>query len=288
MKQLKRAVDSDLICFDTAKFFIDGVIDCTTALLLDPYTDRAGKGGNYRGITPWREETLSAMFRRCLEEGFHIHCHTIGDGAVRLALDALESAYKSMSVTADTLVKYRVSFTHLQVVAEADRERMARLGVIAVLQPYWHFKDPLMWKPLEYDLIGSRAETEYPLNSFFREGVCVVSSSDYPVTPEPNPFEAIQIGVTRSAVGGDDLNAAKHTLLNPDEKASLMDMIASFTRNAAYERCAAGKEGMLKAGCSSDMIVVNRDPFIVDMHELNEIRVVETIFRSESVYKHSS
>jgi predicted amidohydrolase YtcJ len=228
------------------------------------------------------------MFRRCLEEGFRIHCHTIGDGAVRLALDALESAYAGMGVTADVPGKHRVSFTHLQLVAEADRKRMARLGVVAVLQPYWHFKDPLMWKPLEYDLVGARAETEYPLNSFFREGVHVVSSSDYPVTPEPNPFEAIQIGVTRSAVGGDDSDAAKRTLLNADERAPLRDMIASFTRNAAYEGCAAGNEGALKAGCSADMVVVDRDPFIVNQHELSEIRVVETIFRSESVYKYSS
>ena len=43
-----------------------------------------------------------------------------------------------------------------------------------------------------------RADEEYPMESFFRAGVPVASSSDYTVTIPCDPLQAIQIGMTRS------------------------------------------------------------------------------------------
>ena len=55
-----------------------------------------------------------------MEEGFQIYCHTIGDGAVHAALDALEAAFKNMDLNQEEIQKYRNTLTHLQVVAEED------------------------------------------------------------------------------------------------------------------------------------------------------------------------
>jgi len=43
-------------------------------------------------------------------------------------------------------------------------------------------------------LCQERADKEYPMKSFFDEGVVVASSSDYPVTIPCNPLIAIQYG----------------------------------------------------------------------------------------------
>ena len=188
MKQCKEQYESELIRYTTAKFFIDGVIESVTAYLSEPYEAAAGKGSGYKGKAFWSFEKLSLAFKRCLEEGFQIYCHTIGDGASHLALDALEAAYESLSADDDQLSQYRNTLTHLQLIDRKDIERMSRMRIIAGVQPYWHFKSPTMWWSLEYPFLGARAEEQYPLASLLQAGIMLVASSDYPVTPEPNPF----------------------------------------------------------------------------------------------------
>ena len=43
----------------------------------------------------------------------------------------------------------------------------------------------------------SRADHEYPMKSFFDNGVLVASASDFPVTYPPDPLDGIQTGVMR-------------------------------------------------------------------------------------------
>ncbi len=291
MKQKKVLYESDLIKFTTAKFFIDGVIESATAFLSEPYGAAAGKGPEFRGKAFWSFEKLSYTFQRCMEERFQIYCHTIGDGASHLALDALESAYKNMGMDSSQLENYRHTLTHLQLIDRKDIERLSRLKVIAGVQPYWHFKSPTMWWSLEYPLLGARAELQYPLASLLQSGVVLVASSDYPVTPVPNPFYAIQAGVTRNLYHAADYNLKEikdmddpKYLLNPSERIPVHEMIRAFTVNAAYARFEEATVGSLEIGKSADFIIVDRDPFEVDPLELQTIKIEETVFLGKTVF----
>jgi len=291
MSKQRASIESELIHFTTAKFFLDGVIESATGFLLEPYTAAAGKGPDYRSALVWEPGKLAYAFRRCMEEGFQIHCHTIGDGAVRAALDALQAAFDSMGVSEDRYGDYRNTLTHLQLADKADIARMAKLKVIAGVQPYWHYKSPSLWWPLEHPLIGQRAEHQYPLASFERAGVMLVASSDYPVTPEPNPFHAIQAGVTRNiccaAAYGlkEPADVDDETyLLDPSERISVDSMIRAFTVNGAYARFGENCSGSLETGKSADFIVVDRDPYATPPLELCQIRILETVFRGRAVY----
>ena len=291
MKKAKEEIDTDLIKFTTAKFFIDGVVESATGYLLEPYEEQTGKGVGYRGMSLWPLDKLIHAFRRCLEEGFQVYCHTIGDAAVRIALDALEAAYKEMGISSGEMKNYRNTLTHLQLVSREDIDRMGRLQVIAGVQPYWHFKSPAMWWTLELPLIGIRAEQEYPLGALLRSNVLLVSSSDYPVTPKPNPFHAIQAGVSRNLYNADsynldpiiDIDDPKY-LLNPEERISVVDMIRSFTVNAAYARYDEANSGSLEPGRDADFIIIDRDPFDANPLELQDIKIEATYFQGEMVY----
>ena len=71
----------------TLKFFIDGIIENHTAYLLEDYADSCT-----RGLPVWRADQLLAAFVDADRLGFDLHLHAIGDGGVRLALDAVQQS----------------------------------------------------------------------------------------------------------------------------------------------------------------------------------------------------
>ena len=74
----------------TLKFFIDGIIENHTAYLLENYADSCT-----RGLPVWRADQLLAAFVDADRLGFDLHLHAIGDGGVRLALDAVQQLRRS-------------------------------------------------------------------------------------------------------------------------------------------------------------------------------------------------
>ena len=287
MEETRKRVKSPLMELTTAKFFLDGVVEGLDGYLLEPYTEQAGKGSGFTGCLFWEKEKLAFAFQKAMEHGFQIHCHSIGDGATHDALDAMEMALEKLPQG-----DYRNTLTHLQLVSDADIARMKQMNVIANAQVYWHFKSPVMF-PLEEKLLGKeRAEREYPLNRFVKAGVTVVSSSDFPVTPDPNPFHAIQAGVTRNLYHAESFDMAgiedmddETYLLDKGERISLTEMIRSFTTNAAYAKFQDSVIGSLEVGKYGDFIVLDKDPYETAPLELEHITILETYFGGRKVYE---
>lgn len=273
----------------TIKFFVDGIIESLTAFLIEPYALEETVANNYRGTFLWDMNELREAFTKSNEAGFQIHVHAIGDAATKNVLDALEYAYFKCPKG-----DYRNTITHLQLVNGEDIRRFKALNAIASIQPYWHLKEPNKWHEVEYALLGERAEYMYPVQSFIDEGVIVTSSSDHSVTMVPNPFLAIQMGITRNLNNSDaslygvkpikDMDDPRY-LLNKQERASLSDMIKSFTKNSAYTLFMEDKIGTIEVGKYADMIVIDKDIFETPKLEIETIQVLETIFRGEVVYR---
>jgi predicted amidohydrolase YtcJ len=290
MKAERAKHNSGQIRFTTAKFFLDGSIEGLDGCLLLPYGSASGKGDDYKGVFLWEEEKLVDAFQKCLEAGFQIHCHSIGDGAANKALNALEKAKRQLPEG-----DYRTVFTHLQLVSPADIKRMKAHNIVANVQTYWHLKSPVLYHQIEKPLLGERAEREYPLQSLFQEGIVVSASSDYPVTPDPNPFYAIEAGVTRNlynaaAFGVKDITNVDESsyLLNKEERASVSDMVRAFTINGAYSGFQEKFTGSLESGKAADFIEVSADPFEINPSEIEFITVKKTYFSGRLVYSAES
>lgn len=289
IKTLRERYSRDRHRVTTAKFFADGVVEGATAYLVKPYQPGAGKEPDYRGDFLWNQDKLKEAFSLANRAGLQVHVHSIGDAATSLVLDALEKT------TGVNPAGCRNTITHLQLVDPADLKRFAALNVIASVQPYWHCKEPDWWSVVDYHMLGERAEDEYPLQSLFAAGITVVSSSDHPVTPHPNPLRALRAGITRNltaeaSYGLLPLDHPENTcyLLNRGERASLIDMIRSFTINGAFAIFREQETGSLEPGKQADLVVFDRDLFTTAPGDLEKICLLETYFAGEPVYRSSA
>jgi predicted amidohydrolase YtcJ len=258
-----------------AKIFVDGVVEGSTAYLAEPYKHLPGS----RGESQWNKAALGEMCAELNKNGFQVHVHSIGDAATSLTLDAFDYAQEATGKRDS-----RNLITHLQLVAPRDIERFRRLKVVAVPQPYWFQKDDYYYN-LQVPYLGQeRADAEYPMASFFKAGVVVASSSDYPVTIPCNPLKAIQVGITRTRPGTTDPNE----VLWPQEKATLEQMIASFTINGAYANFLEKTTGSIEVGKLADLVALDRNLFEIPVTDIINAKVLLTIFEGKEAFRDDS
>ncbi|UCG11809.1 MAG: amidohydrolase [Deltaproteobacteria bacterium] len=256
-----------------AKIFVDGVVEGGTAYLLDPYEHKPW----FRGEPIWKPDILNDACVALDREHIQIHLHVIGDGATRIALDALEQAQESNGKRDG-----RHLVTHLQLVSEKDIHRLAQLGVVGVPQPFW-FKIDEYFSELALPYLGKkRAEKQYPMQSLIDAGVIMASASDFPVTIPFDPLIAIQTGITRSAISD-----SSKGVLWPEERSTLEEMIVSYTFNGAYANFLEKKTGSIEVGKQADIIVLNHNLFEIPTGEIARTKVLLTLVDGKEVFRTS-
>ena len=290
LKALKERCDGDLFKVTTAKFFADGVIEGGTAFLHAPYAAKAGRESDANNDAVWGLKDMAAAFSAVHRAGFQIFTHSIGDASTRRVLNALRVAGAAGWSDARPVI------THLQLVRAQDIRRMKRLGVVASVQPFWHMKEPNWWRRVDATMLGARRATrEYPLRALFDAGLTVASSSDHPITVEPDPFVAIEIGVTRNLAaakwyGVKDIARmdSKKNLLGKGQRVAVEKMLASYTRNGAILLGLEKVCGSLTPGLAADFIVLDRDPRAVPPVEIEKCEVLRTYFNGRMVWDSAS
>jgi predicted amidohydrolase YtcJ len=260
---------------NSAKIFIDGVVEGSTAYLKEPYNHLPDSYGELL----WNLDMLNNICSELDKNNFQIHVHAIGDASTSVTLDAFEYA-EGQNSKRDS----RNSITHLQLVDQSDIKRFKDLAVVALPQPYWFIKDDYYYN-IQVPYLGQeRADKEYPMKSFFDEGVVVASSSDYPVTIPCNPLEAIQYGITRS-----EFNTTESTeILWPEERVTIEQMIRSFTINGAYANFLEKETGSIEVGKKADLIVLDKNLFEIPVTEISKSKVLMTLFEGKEVFVDST
>ncbi len=254
---------------DSAKIFVDGVLEGETAALLQPYLDRPG----YRGDLKISPQALAARVIDLDRRGIQVHMHAIGDRAVRVALDAVAAA-RNANGPSDN----RHHIAHLQLIDPADRPRFAQLGVIANFQALWAFPDQYITEVNLPQVGQARVEQMYPIESVLRAGGRIVGGSDWSVS-SMNPLLAIETAITRS-----DPSGRISGVLNASERVTLPDMLAAYTINGAYLMHQEKLTGSLEVGKAADMVVLERDLFSIPPQQIGEVAVTRTILDGATIY----
>ncbi len=248
------------------KFFIDGVIPQRTAAMLKPYEGTTEKGSTQIGL-----DTLSAAVAALDAKGMQSHFHTIGDAAVREALDAVERTRGKDGMT-DT----RPMMSHMNVIDPADQPRFAKLGVTAVFQPLWACNEAYM--DLTKEQIGPvRSTYIYPAGSVLRAGGRLAYGADWSVA-SANPFEGIEVALTRIAPEGNK------PPLEPNEGVTLAQALKAYTLSVAYVNHMDKQTGSIAPGKSADLIILDQDLFKVPTRQIHSTKVLVTLFEGKAVH----
>ncbi|HEX5470175.1 MAG TPA: amidohydrolase [Gaiellaceae bacterium] len=251
-----------------AKIFQDGVLENFTGALLEPY-----EGSDNRGMSMHEPEELERMLTLLDGHGFQVHLHTIGDRAVREALDAVEAAQR-----ANGRRDARHHLAHIQLVHPADQPRFAELRVVANAQPYWATHSRYV-DELTLPFIGEeRARYHYPFGSLVRAGAPLAFGSDWTVSTA-DPLPQIEVAVTRVLHPERDTEP-----MLPGERLDLATAVAASTRGSAYVNFLEDETGTIDPGKLADLVVLDRDLFDPGAGPVGDARVLLTLSEGDPVH----
>jgi predicted amidohydrolase YtcJ len=269
IKRLRTEFTKGHVDAGTVKIMQDGVMENYTAAMLEPYLIPSKS----KGIPMVDPEKLKAAVTQLDADGFQVHFHAIGDGAIRQSLDAVEAARK---VNGDRGHRHHIS--HLELIDKADIPRFKALGVVANFQPLWAMNDEYVTE-LTVPFIGrERAAGLYPIGSVAKSGGTIAFGSDWSVS-SPNPFEQIETAITRLEANGGTTEP-----LLPGEAITLAEAIDAFTISAAYVNRDEKNTGSIEVGKSADLAVLDRNLFDIAPSELSETKTLVTLFEGKAVH----
>jgi hypothetical protein len=230
------------------KAFMDGTLGSQTARLLDG-----------SGVVITSGEELADIVRRGAAAGWPVAVHAIGDLANREALDAFEETRDEWAP-----LGLRQRIEHAQLLAPEDVGRFAELGVAASVQ-FSH-------APSDRDVAdrywAGKTDGAYAYRSLWDTGALVANGSDAPIE-ELDPLAGIVAGVLRTL----DDRPAWH----PEQALGIEEAIAATCVNPAWLSYDEHERGRLVPGYLADLVVLDRDPFVVPPEELPEVAVVATM-----------
>jgi hypothetical protein len=156
---------------------VDGSLGSRSAGLGEPYADDPATSGQlYLDVDAATEHVVA-----CTQAGLQAGFHCIGDAAVRIAITAIANAAERCGEEAIVAARHRLE--HVEMIFPALIDEMARLGVVASVQPafdaMWGGDDGMYAARLG----RQRAATLNPFAAMARAGVGLAFGSDSPVTP---------------------------------------------------------------------------------------------------------
>ncbi len=271
IKNLRREFTKGRIDAGTVKIMQDGVMENYTAVVLEPYKLKGQK--DVRGIPMVEPELLKKAVTQLDADGFQVHFHAIGDGAVRQSLDAVEAAR-----AANGNLGHRHHISHIQLIHPDDQPRFRKLGVIANFQPLWAYADDYI-KDLTLPFVSKETATYmYPIASMERSGAVVAFGSDWSVS-SANPFEEMETAVTRMGALGET-----EVPWMPEERIGVPEAVAAFTINAAYTNRDEANTGSLEVGKRANLAVLDRNLFDIPAMEISDTKVLVTLFEGKAVH----
>jgi predicted amidohydrolase YtcJ len=250
----------------SVKLFVDGIIENRTALLVDPYLEADGAAGHDRGIPMVEPQLLREAVTALDAAGFQCHFHAIGDGAIRLALDALQAARQANGPS-----PHRPHLAHIELIHPQDLPRFAQLDAVANMQPFWAMVEAQM-RELRLPVLGpERARWQFAFRSMLDAGARLAAGSDWPVTT-PNPLLEMEVALTRTDVEDRDGEA-----LFPEERLTLDEALSAFTIGSAYVNHVERETGSIEVGKQADLVILDRDIRAPDAGPLGAARVEATL-----------
>jgi predicted amidohydrolase YtcJ len=253
---------ADRFAVRAVKLFADGALGSRGARLAAPYSDAP----DTRGLWVTEPAALGAAIAELAGAGWQVGVHAIGDAANRAALDGFEKA-------SDNPASLRLRVEHAQILAPSDLPRLAGLGVIASMQPT-HATSDMPWAA---ERVGpERIRGAYAWRSLLESGARICAGSDFPVE-KVSPLLGIWAATTRRSEAGEPAGGWL-----PDQRMTLEEAIAAFTREGAYASFSESERGAIAPGMLADLTVYDRG---LSIGELRQTQIDMTVVGGRIVFE---
>jgi predicted amidohydrolase YtcJ len=266
-QDLAKRINTDLVQARFLKIIGDGTQEGYTAWLVEPYADKPDS----IGASPFSEAEWKSMIADADRAGIDVHVHACGERTARTALDAFEAA-----IAANPPRDRRHAIAHNVLTEDSDIPRFGKLGVIAQFSANWMTADPDTVDTLIERYGPSRQRRIYRPKSILRAGGRVSFGTDWPAagyTSTYKPLDSIQVAVTRQQIG-----LRNAPVLEPaDERLDLVEALYASTMAPAHQLRLDDRIGSIKVGKRADLIVLDRNLFDVEPHEIAATRVDMTM-----------
>lgn len=256
---------TDYLNVRAVKVYIDGALGSRGALLKKPYSDKPSANG----FLLQDIKMLEDLAEQCLDNGFQMCCHAIGDSAVSLVLDLYTS-----QLGFDNTKRWRIE--HCQVVDPKDRKYFGSHKIIPSVQPT-HATSDMYWA--ESRLGPERIKNAYAYKDLLQaNGEVIALGTDFPVE-DINPINTFYAAVFRKDHAGFPEDG-----FQKDNRIKKKDALRAMTLWAAYANFEEKEKGSLEEGKFADFVILDRDIMKVDEMEILSTAVEATYIDGKPVY----
>lgn len=235
------------------KIFADGSLGSQTAYMFHPYP---GSGGHC-GVPVLAGEELREVAVTAARDGWSLWIHAIGDRAVHEAITAIAAARRVQQ----TPLVHRIE--HAQCTRPADIRKMARLGIVASVQPC-HIMGDIRTAERHWPRASRNA---YPFRAMLDAGVTLAIGSDVPIE-SLDPRRGLFGAVART----DEQGYPKGGWY-PGQRLTVKQVLRGFTTGAAAAVGGPKLAGTLAPGALADLTLWHDDPFKTPPEALLNLRI---------------
>lgn len=244
------------------KIFLDGSPQMKTAWMRTPYLGT----NNYYGYPTMTNLDINNSIKISLETNMQLLAHCNGDAAVNQYIQCIK-------LYEDKLKNIRPVMIHAQLLGIDQIKYLKKYNII----PSFFISHVFYWGDTHIKNFGyERASQISPANSTLKSNILFTFHQDSPVI-EPNMFETIWCAINRITKQG--------VTLGHNEKISIQDAIKAVTINSAYQYFEENSKGSINEGKIANLIIVDKNPFLIDVNDIKNIKVLETISNGLTLYK---
>ena len=266
---LRSGFGSPHLTYRHIKAFMDGALGTKTAAMLKPYENT-----KERGMLLIKPEELWDLVKKASINHLQLAIHSIGDLANRVVIETFQKLRKWEEEHDIISLPHRIE--HLQTCDLSDIQKLARLNVIASVQPIHLASDV----PAAEKWLGERCVGTYVFNSLLQANTPLIFGSDAPVEL-PDCMLGIHTAVHRT-----QRDNTPEDGWQPQEKLSPLDALKGFTRTP--HQCFpvnGAKLGQLSPGFQADLVVLDRFPFDPEEDSFKDIKIFKTMIDGQWVWE---
>lgn len=244
------------------KIFLDGTPQGRTAWMRAPYTGNQ----QYYGYNTMQDSEVENAIKIAINTNMQILAHCNGDKAAEQFINNIKK-YKN------EIENIRPVMIHAQLLGIDQIEEVKKYNII----PSFFVAHVFYWGDVHIENFGFKRASEIsPANTALKHNVLFTFHQDSPVL-EPDMFRTIWCAITRKTKSG--------KVLGNNEKISVLDAIKAVTINSAYQYFEENEKGSISEGKLANLIIIDKNPLKIDVNDIKNIKILETIKNGITLFK---